>query len=526
MISLHRKERSKDQRNIRHAYDILDANHCGLQHVKDRIIEYIAIRKLAPTGRTPILCFVGPPGVGKTSLGRSIAEALGRKFVRVSLGGIRDEAEIRGHRRTYVGALPGRIVQSMKTAGTINPVFVLDEIDKLASDFRGDPAAALLEVLDPEQNSTFSDHYLEVPYDLSQVLFILTANVLSAIPGPLRDRLEVIEVSGYTEDEKLRIAQDYLVPRQMQDAGLSSLRVEIESAALRRVIREYTFEAGVRNLEREVSAIMRKVARRVAEGRRHKALVTASRIPAYLGPQKYFPTEAEAIDEVGVATGLAWTAAGGDLTTVEVMAVPGRGCLILTGQLGDVMKESAQAALTYARARARELGLPDDFHEHQDLHVHLPGAAIPKDGPSAGITMAVAMVSALTGQPVRRDVAMTGEITLRGRVLPVGGVKEKVLAAHRAGIDTIIMPRRNIRDLDSLPENELDCIRIVPVEIMDEVIAETFVTTLQPDKRGTTAQRAHGTRRQQTSFAVSSPLSASSVGVRARSRRALAVSTS
>jgi ATP-dependent Lon protease len=444
LIALPWQERTTDTLDLRRAAETLDAHHFGLTRVKDRILEYIAVRKLAPRGRTPILCLVGPPGVGKTSLGRSIADALGRKFVRAALGGVRDEAEIRGHRRTYVGALPGRILQAMKTAGVVNPVFVLDEVDKLALDFRGDPAAALLEVLDPEQNSGFSDHYLEVPYDLSQVLFVLTANVVATIPAPLRDRTEIIEVPGYTEEEKLHIAKQFLVPRQMSDCGLSQLRIELDDAAIRRIIREYTFEAGVRNLERELSSVMRKVARRVAEGRRHKALVTEARVPAYLGPQKYYPTLAEDQDDIGVATGLAWTAAGGDLTTVEVMAVPGRGSVQLTGQLGDVMKESAQAALTYARARADALGLPDGFHERQDLHVHLPGGAIPKDGPSAGITMAAAIVSALTGRPIRRDVAMTGEITLRGRVLPVGGIKEKVLAAHRAGLSTVVMPRRNL----------------------------------------------------------------------------------
>ncbi|MEO7002535.1 MAG: endopeptidase La [Ktedonobacterales bacterium] len=471
LINVPWKQRAEDRLDLRRVADTLDANHFGLQKVKDRIIEYMAVRKLAPEGRAPILCLVGPPGVGKTSLGRSVAEALGRKFVRVSLGGVHDEAEIRGHRRTYVGALPGRIIQTMKTAGVINPVFVLDEIDKLASDFRGDPAAALLEVLDPEQNNSFSDHYLEVPYDLSQVLFIMTANVLHTIPAPLRDRMEVIEVGSYTEEEKAQIARQFLIPRQLRETGLSDARIEIDEAAVRRIIREYTFEAGVRNLEREIGAVMRRVARRVAEGRRHKASVSAGRVPAYLGPQKYFPTEAEERDEVGVATGLAWTSAGGDLTSVEVMAVPGRGNIILTGQLGDVMKESAQAALTFTRSRADTLNLPEAFHERMDIHVHLPAAGIPKDGPSAGITMATAMISALTGAPVRHDVAMTGEVTLRGRILPVGGVKEKALAAYRAGITTIILPRRNLKDLDDTPEDVRNALTLMPVDTMDEVIA-------------------------------------------------------
>jgi ATP-dependent Lon protease len=496
LVSVPWQEHTEDNLDLRRVAEVLEANHYGLARVKDRIIEYIAVRRLAPEGRTPILCLAGPPGVGKTSLGRSIAQALGRKFVRVSLGGVRDEAEIRGHRRTYVGALPGRIIQTMKTAATVNPVFVLDEIDKLAADFRGDPAAALLEVLDPEQNHAFSDHYLEVPYDLSKVFFVLTANVVSAIPSALRDRMEVIEIASYIEEEKLHIAQQFLVPRQRRDSGLSEARVEIEEAALRRVIREYTFEAGVRNLEREVGGIMRKVARRVVEGRRNKVVVTEARVPTYLGPQKVFPTEAEERDTVGVATGLAWTAAGGDLTTVEVMAVPGRGALTLTGQLGDVMKESAQAALTYARARADILGLPEDFHERQDVHIHLPGGGIPKDGPSAGITMAVAIISALSGRPVRRDVAMTGEITLRGRVLAVGGIKEKVLAAHRANLSTVIVPRRNLKDLDEVPAAVREALRLVPVESMDEVMEIAL-----PARRPASA----GSGREDSSSGVATP---------------------
>ncbi|HEV2235187.1 MAG TPA: endopeptidase La, partial [Ktedonobacterales bacterium] len=515
------QERTTDDFDLRRVIETLDAHHFGLERVKDRVIEYLAVRKLAPAGRSPILCLAGPPGVGKTSLGRSIAEALGRKFVRVSLGGVRDEAEIRGHRRTYVGALPGRIIQTMKQAQVTNPVFVLDEIDKLAADFRGDPAAALLEVLDPEQNAAFSDHYLEAAYDLSQVFFVLTANVVSAIPGPLRDRMEVIEIPGYTEEEKAHIARRFLIPRQMEDAGLSPLRVEIDDAAVRRIIREYTFEAGVRGLEREIGSIMRKVARRVVEGRRHKALVTEARVAAYLGPQRHFAQEAAEQDDIGVATGLAWTAAGGELTTVEVMAVPGHGAVALTGQLGDVMKESAQAALTYVRGRAAELGLEPDFHERTDVHVHLPSGAIPKDGPSAGITMATAMVSALTGRAVRRDVAMTGEVTLRGRVLPVGGIKEKVLAAHRSGIGTVLLPGRNLRDLDELHTDVRESLRLIPIETMDQVIAAALAPAqhrLPADSPAPAPRRA-----PHPPLTIADPIVAASQIARPRVRRAVAV---
>ncbi|HEX3270979.1 MAG TPA: endopeptidase La [Ktedonobacterales bacterium] len=506
LVSVPWQATTRDHLDLSRAADTLEANHFGLERVKERVLEYIAIRKLAPTGRAPILCLVGPPGVGKTSLGRSIAEAIGRNFVRVSLGGVRDEAEIRGHRRTYVGALPGRIIQAMKTAGTRNPVFLLDEVDKLASDYRGDPSAALLEVLDPEQNAAFSDHYLEVPYDLSQALFILTANVLHTIPGPLRDRLEIIEVPGYTEEEKLQIARRFLVPRQMRDTGLSASRIEITDDGLRRMIREYTYESGVRNLEREIGAVMRRVARRVVEGSRAKATISARNLPAYLGQQKHFTTEAEERDEIGVATGLAWTSVGGDLTTVEVMAVPGHGNLILTGQLGDVMKESAQAALTYARARATVLGLPDGFHETSDLHVHLPAGGIPKDGPSAGVTMATALISALTGRLVRSDVAMTGEITLRGRILPVGGVKEKALAAHRAGIAVMILPRRNLKDLDELAPYVRERMTFTPVETMDEVLAIALAPT-------TTAASAPRRKRDATEGIARVPITSTTPAV-------------
>ena len=474
LVNLPWKNATTDRLDIQEAAAILTARHYGLEKVKERILEYIAVRKLSNSLRSPILCFVGPPGVGKTSLGRSIAEALNRKFVRLSLGGIHDEAEIRGHRRTYIGALPGRILQTMKTAGTLNPLFVLDEIDKIGADFRGDPSAALLEVLDPEQNNAFSDHYLEVPYDLSQVIFLTTANVLHPIPAALRDRLEVIELPGYTEDEKLHIARQFLIPKQMTEHGLKPSRVELDDEAVYRIIREYTFEAGVRNLEREIATIMRKVARKVVEGRRTKMKVTAEKIPDYLGQQQHFPGQAEEEDEVGVATGVAWTSGGGDLITVEATLLEGHGNLMLTGQLGDVMKESAQAALSYARSRASSLGLESRFYEKYDIHLHLPAGSIPKDGPSAGITMATAVISALTKRAARRDVAMTGEITLRGRVLPIGGLKEKVLAAHRAGIKVFILPKRNMKDLEDVPSEVLHDMRFVPVERMDAVIQEAL----------------------------------------------------
>ncbi len=470
LVSLPWSATTEDRMDLPEAERILAANHYGLEKVKDRILEYIAVRKLSNNMRSPILCFVGPPGVGKTSLGRSIAEALGRKFVRLSLGGVHDEAEIRGHRRTYVGALPGRILQTMKTAGTLNPLFVLDEIDKIGNDYRGDPSSALLEVLDPEQNHAFSDHYIEVPYDLSKVIFLTTANVLHPIPAALRDRMEVIELPGYTEDEKLHIARQFLVPRQIKEHGLRPAKVTIEDAAIYRIIREYTSEAGVRNLEREMATALRKVARKVAEGRRAATIISAEKIPDYLGPQKHFFELAEERDEPGIATGVAWTGAGGDLVRVEVTLLEGRGNLTLTGQLGDVMKESAQAALSYARSRSKQFGLDSRFYEKYDIHLHLPAGSIPKDGPSAGITMATALISALTQRPARRDVAMTGEITLRGRVLPIGGLKEKVLAAHRAGIKTFILPKRNMNDLNEIPREVLKELRFVPVERMDEII--------------------------------------------------------
>jgi ATP-dependent Lon protease len=460
---------TEDNLDLKHAAQVLDAQHYGLPRAKDRILEYMAVRSLTERMRSPVLCFVGPPGVGKTSLGRSIAAALGRKFVRISLGGVHDEAEIRGHRRTYIGALPGRIIQTMRQAGTVNPVFMLDEIDKLGADFRGDPSAALLEVLDPEQHHAFSDHYLDVAYDLSRVLFVCTANVLDPIPPALRDRLEVIELSGYVEDEKLHIAEQFLVPRQRLEHGLGD-RLRFTPAALRRIIREYTHEAGVRNLEREIATICRKVARSVAEGRRGLSIVGQQTVERYLGPPRFAYGLAEEADQVGVATGVAVTPSGGDLLAIEIVLLPGKGTVTLTGQLGEVMRESAQAAVSYARARAKELGLEDRFHENLDVHIHIPAGAVPKDGPSAGITMATALISALTRQPARRDVAMTGEITLRGNVLPIGGLKEKVLAAHRAGLKVFVAPARNAKDLPEIPRDVQRDLRIVFVDHMDKVL--------------------------------------------------------
>jgi ATP-dependent Lon protease len=488
-------QQTEDDTDLVRAAATLERNHYGLPRVKERILEFMAARMLAgPRLKSPIICFVGPPGVGKTSLGRSIAEALGRRFVRISLGGVHDEAEIRGHRRTYIGALPGRIIKAMKDAGTINPVFMLDEIDKLGSDFRGDPASALLEVLDPEQNVAFTDHYLDLPYDLSRVLFITTANLLDPIPPALRDRMEVIHLPGYTEEEKLEIARRFLVPRQLEANGLASPEYAVQSAvaavhnrnaspenipgaalrfsdsALRQIIRGYTYEAGVRNLEREIGAICRKVARRVAEGRSYAHIVQPAALMRYLGPPRYLYGLAEQQDEIGVATGMSWTANGGDVMAVEVSLMKGRGVLSLTGQLGEVMRESAQAALSFARSNAETLGIKPKRFETTDIHIHVPVGAVPKDGPSAGITMATALISAFTGRPVRRDVAMTGEITLRGRVLPVGGVKEKVLGAHRAGIHTIILPRRNAVDLEEVPAHVKRRLNFVYVDHMMDVI--------------------------------------------------------
>ena len=461
---------TEDNLDIPQAQKVLDEDHYDLEKVKKRILEYLSVRKLKADMKGPILCFVGPPGTGKTSVGKSIAKSLGRKFIRMSLGGVRDEAEIRGHRRTYVGALPGRIIQGMRKAGSNNPVFMLDEIDKLGMDFRGDPSAALLEVLDPEQNNTFSDHYLDVAFDLSKVMFITTANILDPIPPALRDRMEVLDLPGYTEEEKLRIAKDFLVPKQVEAHGLSERDIKFEDEALRRIGLEYTREAGVRNLEREIAHICRGVARRVAEGKGAITIVNAEDVPSYLGPIKFFSEVAERTSEPGVATGLAWTQTGGDILFVEATRMKGRKGFSLTGQLGDVMKESAQAALSYVRARAKALKIPEDFFDHSDIHIHVPAGAIPKDGPSAGVTMFTALISLLTGRPVRSDLAMTGEITLRGLVLPVGGIKEKVLAAKRAGITTVILPSRNEKDLEEVPEQVKKDMQFHFVQRMDEII--------------------------------------------------------
>ncbi len=462
---------TEDNLDVKAAAQVLERNHYGLPRVKDRILEHIAVRKLAQDKmKSPILCFVGPPGTGKTSLGKSIAEALGRKFVRLSLGGVRDEAEIRGHRRTYIGSLPGRIIQTMHSAGAMNPLFMLDEIDKLGIDFRGDPASALLEVLDPEQNHAFSDHYLEVPYDLSRVMFITTANMLDPIPPALRDRLEVIDFPGYTEEEKLAIARQFLIPRQLESHGLKSEQIQFSVAALRTMVREYTYEAGVRNLERAIANVCRKIARRVAEGRRAPHRITPSLVTEFLGPPEFTEWLALETDEIGVVNGLAWSEAGGDVMQVEVSVMEGKGSLTLTGQIGEVMQESAQAALTYARAHAREFGYPDLDFDKVDIHIHVPEAAIPKDGPSAGVTIATSLISALSERPVRHDVAMTGELTLRGRVLPIGGLKEKLLAAHRLHIKTVLIPKRNERDLIDVPRDVQRHIKLVLIERVEEIL--------------------------------------------------------
>jgi ATP-dependent Lon protease len=471
ILELPWQDESDDNLDVRNAAKVLDENHYGLGRAKDRILEYIAVRSLKPKRlRQPILCFVGPPGTGKTSLGRSIAEALGRNFVRLSLGGVRDEAEIRGHRRTYIGALPGRILQTMRRAGSINPMFMLDEIDKLGADFRGDPGAALLEVLDPEQNNAFSDHYLELDYDLSKVLFITTANTMNSIPPALLDRMEVIEFPGYIEEEKLEIARRFLIPRQTEESGLEADEIKLQDQAIRTVIRDYTYEAGVRNLERELGRVLRKAARLKSEGRKFPARVTPSVVERFLGPAQFFQTEAELKDEVGVATAMAWTENGGEIMPVEILILEGKGNLQITGQVGEVMQESAQAAFSYMKSRSKDLGLNPDDYEGLDIHIHIPEGAIPKDGPSAGITIATALISAFTNREVIKDVGMTGEITLRGRVLPVGGVREKVLAAHRAGLTTVIMPERNLKDLVDVPKKVRDDLKIISVEHMDQVL--------------------------------------------------------
>lgn len=461
----------EENTDISHAAEVLEANHYGLRRAKERILEHIAVRKLAPDKmRSPILCFVGPPGTGKTSLGRSIAEALGREFVRVSLGGIRDEAEIRGHRRTYIGAMPGRIIQTMRRAGTINPLFMLDEVDKLGMDFRGDPSAALLEVLDPEQNHAFSDHYLDLDYDLSRVMFIATANWVDPIPPALLDRMELINFPGYIEEEKIEIARRFLLPRQLEEHGLGSGGPKFSDGALRGIIREYTHESGVRNLEREIANICRKAARCVAEGKPAPKQISTNSLARYLGPPKFAYGMAEEQDEIGVATGVAVTEAGGDLLSIEVTLMPGKGNLTLTGQLGEVMQESAQAALSYARSNSKHLGIRVKDFDQLDIHIHVPEGAVPKDGPSAGVTIATALISALSKRPVHRDVAMTGEITLRGRVLPIGGLREKVMAAHRAGLKTVLLPQRNEKDLVEIPRRVRRDLNLVLVNRMDDVL--------------------------------------------------------
>jgi ATP-dependent Lon protease len=471
MVTLPWGKSTKDSLDLKEAQRILDEDHYGLEKVKERIVEYLAVRKLKDKTKGPLLCFVGPPGVGKTSLGRSIARALGRKFVRLSLGGVKDEAEIRGHRRTYVGSMPGRIVQGIHQAGANNPVFMLDEVDKIGADFRGDPSSALLEVLDPEQNNTFRDHYLGVPFDLSNVMFICTANVTDTIQAAFLDRMEVIRLSGYTGDEKLEIAKRHLVPKQLDEHGLTPENLVFTDAALRAVVETYTREAGLRNFEREIATVTRKVARRVAEGDASPVRVTPGSLSKFLGAPKTLPEERLKRDETGIATGLAWTATGGDVLFVEATVMKGKGRLTLTGQLGDVMKESAQAALSWTRAHARSLGLREEVFGVHDVHVHVPEGAIPKDGPSAGVTMATALVSAFTGRPVRASIAMTGEITLRGHVLPIGGLKEKILAARRAGIDTILCPKLNKKELDEVPAHLRRGMEIHLVETVDEVLA-------------------------------------------------------
>jgi ATP-dependent Lon protease len=483
LLDLPWNKQTEDDLDLNKAERILDEDHYGLEKAKERVLEYLAVQKMVKRLKGPILCLAGPPGVGKTSLGRSIARALNRQFVRVSLGGVRDEAEIRGHRRTYVGAMPGRIIQGMKTAGSANPVFLLDEIDKMSMDFRGDPASALLEVLDPEQNQSFSDHYIEIPYDLSKVMFITTANAIHHIPRPLLDRMEVLYISGYTELEKEKIAKEYLIPKQIKEHGLSKEKLQINTDAIQKIIRHYTREAGVRNLERTVGTLCRKAAKQLVTSDKKKVIVTAKNLPQFLGPEKFRYGKAEEEDQVGAATGLAWTATGGDTLTIEVSVLPGKGKLTLTGKLGDVMKESAQAAFSYIRTRAKELGIDSEFHEKNDIHIHVPEGAIPKDGPSAGITMATALVSALSGVPVSKQVGMTGEVTLRGRVLPIGGLKEKALSAHRAGLTHILVPKDNEKDLEDIPKSVRKDLKISLVSHMDEVLKLALVR--DPDESKT-----------------------------------------
>ncbi|MEN0663515.1 endopeptidase La [Caldifermentibacillus hisashii] len=475
LIALPWTTETKDDINIKRAERILNEDHYGLEKVKERVLEYLAVQQLTNSLKGPILCLVGPPGVGKTSLARSVARSLNRKFVRVSLGGVRDESEIRGHRRTYVGAMPGRIIQGMRKAGTINPVFLLDEIDKMSNDFRGDPSSAMLEVLDPEQNKNFSDHYIEETYDLSKVMFIATANDLSTIPGPLRDRMEIISIAGYTEIEKLHIAKNYLIKKQLKEHGLQKQQLQIRDDAILSIVRYFTREAGVRGLERQIAKICRKTAKIITSGEKKRVIVTNKNIEEFLGKKIFHYGQAEKEDQVGVATGLAYTAFGGDTLQIEVSLAPGKGKLVLTGKLGDVMKESAQAAFSYVRSSAEKFGIDPMFHEKYDIHIHVPEGAVPKDGPSAGVTITTALVSALTGKPVRREVGMTGEVTLRGRVLAIGGLKEKTLSAHRAGLTTIILPKDNERDLDDIPESVREELTFIPVTHVDEVLKNAIV---------------------------------------------------
>ena len=490
VLSLPWSEASEDNLDVAHAAEVLDNDHYGLEKVKDRILEYIAVKKIAADKmRSPILCFVGPPGTGKTSIGRSIANALGREFVRMSLGGVRDEAEIRGHLRTYIGAMPGRIIQAMKRAGTSNPLFMLDEIDKLGNDFRGDPSAALLEVLDPEQNFSFADHYLDLDFDLSQILFITTANYLDTIPPALQDRMEIIEFSGYLEEEKLEICRQFLVGQQLEAHGLNDLELDFSQEGLQTIIRDYTQEAGVRNLEREVANVCRKIARDVAEERPYPQKITAKEVENLLGPPRFSSEMLQDEDQVGIATGAAWTAAGGDIMFIEVNLMPGKGNLTLTGQLGDVMQESARAALTYTRSQAEVLGIDSDRFEKTDIHIHVPEGAVPKDGPSAGVSLATALISAFTARPIYRDVSMTGETTLRGRVLPVGGIREKALAARRAGIKKFVLPRKNERDLENIPERLREDLEFVLVDKVNEVVAAAMHPTKRSVKKRPSRQQ-------------------------------------
>ncbi|KYZ66249.1 endopeptidase La [Bacillus sp. GZT] len=479
LLALPWTDATEDMIDLAHSEEILNKDHYGLEKVKERVLEYLAVQKLTNSLKGPILCLVGPPGVGKTSLARSIATSLNRNFVRVSLGGVRDESEIRGHRRTYVGAMPGRIIQGMKKAKSVNPVFLLDEIDKMSNDFRGDPSAALLEVLDPEQNHNFSDHYIEEPYDLSKVMFVATANTLSSIPGPLLDRMEIISIAGYTELEKVHIAREHLLPKQLQEHGLRKGNLQVRDEALLEIIRYYTREAGVRTLERQIAKVCRKAAKIIVTAERKRIVVTEKNVVDLLGKHIFRYGQAEKTDQVGMATGLAYTAAGGDTLAIEVSVAPGKGKLILTGKLGDVMKESAQAAFSYIRSRAEELQIDPDFHEKNDIHIHVPEGAVPKDGPSAGITMATALISALTGIPVSKEVGMTGEITLRGRVLPIGGLKEKTLSAHRAGLTKIILPAENEKDLDDIPESVKENLTFVLASHLDEVLEHALVGVKQ-----------------------------------------------